>query len=204
MRSTNPVSVVILAAGNSSRMNYPKLFLPFDDGRNFLEKILEDYIDTGINQIILVISSIIEQSTRSILLAENLGNNIELVVNRFPEKGRFYSIQQGLKKVNSPLCFIQNIDNPFISSSLLREMIRASRAAGFVVPVCLNKDGHPVLLSYDIVGHLLSLNGHDHHLRNELNSFTKIQLAWPDENILANINTREAYRDYFVSYETLV
>ena len=190
-------STVILAAGNSSRMNSPKLFLPFDDKRSFIEKIIDTYIAAGIRDIILIINTDIEKKMKLMLSNNYQSQEIELVVNRNTERGRFYSIRLGLQHISSRFCFLQNTDNPFITKYLLGEMMKAAAIDKYVIPACRNKDGHPVLLSNDIVNKLLLLNGDDHNLRNELKCFSKVKVNWPYEYILANINTREEYRKYF-------
>lgn len=201
MKINQSVSVVILAAGNSSRMNAPKPFLPFDDGRNFIEKIIDSYITAGIRDVIIVINESMERRLSLILEMNYPTFNIKVVVNRFPERGRFYSIQLGLGKVKSRFSFIQNIDNPFTTKGLLTEMKNLVTDTNYVVPVFHKKDGHPVLLGNHIVAHLLSLTGDDQNLRIELIKFSKINLIWPFEDILANINSREDYRKYFLLSE---
>ncbi len=193
----NAISVIILAAGHSSRMNYPKSFLLFDNRRKFIEKIIDTYISSGIDDIILVINKSQEEKMRSILSKNYSSHQIKMVVNQFPEKGRFYSIQQGLKNINNKICFIQNIDNPFISKLLLNEMMKELTASNYVVPSYQNKNGHPVLLSNDVVQYLLNLKRDDYNLRHELNHFLKTKINWEDENILANINSWEEYQKYF-------
>lgn len=204
MKMNQPVSVVILAAGNSSRMNYPKLLLPFDDNRTFIEKIIDAYIDARVNQVVLVVNGDVENKVRAVLSSRYQSHLIQLVVNPFPARGRFFSIQLGLKKIKDGLCFLQNIDNPFISGALLEEMIKSEMDSGYVVPACFNKGGHPVLLSGDIIKYLVLLEGFEHNLRYVLSSFTKVSMEWPDENILANINTRQEYRNYFMGSEVAV
>ena len=204
MKAGRSFSVAILAAGNSSRMNYPKLFLPFDGEKKFIQKIIDTYIAVGVNAIILIINADIEKKMRLILSKNYQSHKIKLVVNPFPERGRFYSIQQGLRNINSSFCFIQNIDNPFISKSLLNEMIKVVTNANYVVPSCRKKDGHPILISNEIVKHLLLLKGFDHNLRNELNYFSKIKVPWPQEEILANINTPEEYQKCFSLSESVI
>ena len=201
MKRKPAFSTVILAAGNSSRMNFPKPFLPFDDKRSFIEKIIDTYMNAGIRDIILVINEKIEKRLRLLLSMNYEDHMIMLIVNRFPERGRFYSIQQGLKNVKCRFCFIQNIDNPFITEVLLNDMMKGAADANYVVPGFQNKEGHPVLLSNKIVRNLLLLKGDDHNLRNELKCFSKITVNWPNEYILANINTREEYRKYFMPGE---
>ena len=197
------LSVVILAAGNSSRMNSPKPFLPFDDKRNFIEKIIDEYIAAGINDIFLIINADIERRMKLMLSNSYQSQKIELVVNQYPERGRFYSIQTGLGKVKTSSCFLQNIDNPFITMPLINEIMKAATDADYVVPAFQDKEGHPVLLSNEIVKHLVRLEGQDHHLRNELKHFSKAKVNWPYENILANINTREEYMKHFLEYEVI-
>ena len=198
MRTVPAYSTVILAAGNSSRMNSPKPFLPFDDKRCFIEKIIDVYIAAGISDIIVVINTDIERRMRLLLAEKYPSQKIGLVVNRYTERGRFYSIRLGLQYMKGNFCFLQNTDNPFITRSLLSEMMKVVTIGHYVIPACRNRDGHPVLLSNDIGNQLLLLKGDDHNLRNELRSFSKVKINWPYKYILANINTREEYRKYFL------
>jgi len=78
-------------------------------------------------------------------------------------------------------------------------MITGLRHADHVVPAYVKKDGHPVLIGKDILLHILQLPEKDHDLRMILKNFTKAVIAWPYSDILANINTREDYRKYFMS-----
>ena len=191
------VSVIILAAGNSSRMKCPKVFLSFDKGRTFLEKIIDSYIAAGIDDIILLINEDVQKKIEKMLIDNYGDKEIKLIVNHFPERGRFYSIRLGLMQSETIFYFIQNIDNPFISASLLNRMIGISDKGNYVVPVFNNKKGHPVLLDKSIKKHILSCESGNGNLRLLLNGFNKIELAWRDEGILANINTQLEYEKYF-------
>lgn len=203
MKKHEAVSVVILAAGNSSRMSSPKPFLPFDAERNFMEKIIDAYIAAGINDFVVVINENMERRLRLILSMNYKPYDIELVVNRYPEKGRFYSVQLGLKMVKNGSCFIQNIDNPFTTNGLLLNMMGMVTDDNCIIPAFNNKEGHPVLLSKGILEDLVLLKGDEHNLRTELNRFPKVKMDWPFEDILANINTREDYGNYFLSFVAL-
>ena len=200
----NSVSVIILAAGNSSRMNRPKPFLPFDEKRNFFDKIAGTYISAGIKDLILVISPAIEDEVKRILAKNYPDQPVGIVVNSFPERGRFFSLQLGLEKTSSSFCFIQNIDNPFVAEELLVEMIRVKQRGTYVVPVYKNQNGHPVLISAEVMNHCRSLNGDDFNFRQELMNFTEIKVNWADEKILANINTTGLYQQYFQPCEVFM
>ena len=200
----NNVSVIILAAGHSERMKTPKPFLLFDEKRSFLDKITKTYISAGIQDIILVISPVIEERVRQVLKRNYPAKHIRIVVNPFQERGRFYSFQLGLDKAGSSNCFLQNIDNPFVTGKLLIAMGKLIRQGYCVVPVFGDKKGHPVLVSAEVVNHCRKLEGYEYNIREQLAKFPEIKLEWRDENILANINSADQYKKYFTSCEVFM
>lgn len=197
----NSVSVIILAAGQSKRMNRPKPFLAFDEMKNFIEKIASTYITAGIEKIIVVVNPAIESEVSKLLRNKFSDCKLEVIVNSYPERGRFYSIQLGLEKADTEYCFIQNIDNPFVTKDLLRNMCRMIKQGAYVVPVFKNEKGHPVIISAEVMNHCRKLSGNDFNLRDELQMFEEIRLVWDEKNILANINTEDEYQKYFPSCE---
>jgi len=107
-------AVVILAAGFSGRMGIPKLSLPFDEKQTFTEKIISTYLTAGCKNIVLVVNrqgnEVLRQQTD--FLTES---NVSVVLNTFPQRERFYSLQLGLKLLDGfRAVFVQNIDNPFV------------------------------------------------------------------------------------------
>lgn len=117
------LAVIILAAGESRRMKQPKCFLKFDKNRTFVEKITNEYLNAGIHKIILVIYDLAINS-ENLNIVSHLDKNIIAIYNRNPEKGRLYSLSLGLAELdNIKGCFIQNIDNPFVNSGLIKKMI---------------------------------------------------------------------------------
>ncbi|MBM3416972.1 MAG: hypothetical protein FJY20_11150 [Bacteroidetes bacterium] len=200
----NSISAIILAAGQSERMNQPKPFLLFDEKRNFLDKINGTYISADIQQIILVVNPAIESDVKRFMENKYPDQPVNIVVNLYPEKGRFYSIRLGLEKTDSSFCYIQNIDNPFVTTELLIEMGKRVKQGTYVAPVYKKKKGHPVLISGELIDHCRMLKGDDYNLRKELNKFEEIKLDWTDKNILANINTDEEYQKYFPSCEVFM
>ncbi len=206
MKIQDDISAVILSAGYSTRMKAPKAFLQFNQTKTFLEHILETYIQCGISNIVLVINSSILEKVEQLILKNKFGRNIKLVINHFVEHGRYYSLKLGLFNTIHDYTFLQNIDNPFISTGLLDSMINLSCPSGFVVPAYHDKEGHPVLLSRYIVNTLLNHHGNDFNLKKELNQglYNKVKLDWPDEQILLNINTVDDYHKYFYTCLTSI
>ena len=195
------VSAIILAAGQSKRMNRPKPFLAFNEMENFIEKIGSTYLAAGIEKAIVIVNPDIEREVSVLLKNKFSDSKLEVVVNSYPEKGRFYSIQLGLEKTDTDSCFIQNTDNPFVTKDLLNNMCRMIKQGAYVVPVFKNEKGHPVIISAEVMNHCRKLNGNDFNLSDELQMFEEIRLVWDEKNILANINTEDEYQKYFPSCE---
>lgn len=182
-------SALILAAGTSGRMGADKAGLSYDDRKSFIKHLEDSYLVANANPVILVVND-----RFSLKHEENPLTSI--VVNCEPEKGRSHSISLGMVKVPpGNACFIQNVDNPVVDIRLVKSMLKLLRKDTYVVPVCGEKGGHPILLSPQIVE---SINGMEkmEDLRFILTSYERINCTWPDERILLNINTPEDYAHF--------
>jgi len=190
------LAVIILAGGESRRMEQAKAFLKFDKTKTFVEKIIDTYVKAGINKIILVINAFAIHSENEII-ASHLDKKITIIYNRNPEKGRLYSLNLGLAEMNkSKGCFIQNIDNPFVSSRLLKKMIPLIKTDSYVSPTFNKRGGHPILISKSICDTISTNDDSSITLRDKLEKFTRIVMP-ANEQVLININTVEEYTKYF-------
>lgn len=191
----NSIAAIILAGGTSNRMKRPKAFLDFDGQLTFIEKIVEEYSESGIKKIILVINeSSINSVSESIL--SRLNKAVTIIKNKYPAKGRLYSLKLGLKILDeSDSCFVQNIDNPFIEAQLLTALIPLLQDESYVTPSFKGKGGHPVLLSHNICRQILKISN-NYTLRDVLQKYQKINFNY-NETVLININTPSEYKQYF-------
>ncbi|MCD4772931.1 MAG: NTP transferase domain-containing protein [Bacteroidales bacterium] len=193
MENIKSCSVVILAAGNSSRMGMPKFALKFNNQITFLEEIIEKYKAFGCKKIVVVLN----RKGISVLDKKNikLSDEIKVVINEHLEWERFYSIKSGIKNLykEHPV-FIHNVDNPFVNLSVLNNLFCEITESNFVVPVHKNKGGHPVLLSKKIIKNIISEEKNDLNFRNFLKGFEKKIVEVDDERILVNINSEKEFR----------
>ena len=182
-------SVVILAAGNSTRMGSPKAFLEWNKEKSFLEKIAEEYLNFGCNEVIVVLN----EETNQIFLEKNLpvSKKIKVVINKHIDYGRLYSVQCGISEVTNSFCFIQNIDNPFVEADLLNELYNLKNENGFVLPVFKGKGGHPVLIGKTIIDFIKNADTKIEKLNEILRLFKRVEIPWENENVLVNFNTKE-------------
>jgi CTP:molybdopterin cytidylyltransferase MocA len=190
----NAVSI-ILSGGLSARMKKHKALLRFSAQQNFMQHIIEEYHNAGITNIVVVKNIDINSDELQIELPE-----VSIVDNPSPEKGRLYSIQLGLKKsTGAEHYFIQNIDNPFVTSDLINNLFAVKASADYVAPQFQNMGGHPILISSVIAKEILSLKEYNKTLRDVLKGFTCRKLHADNEHCILNINLPSDYEKLFLS-----
>lgn len=196
MKKSN-CAVIILAGGKSERMGFPKPFLNLRHSF-FLEKIVDEYIQSGIEKILVVLNEELLHKKYEKYI-QRISSNALIIKNGNPEKGRFYSIKSGLENLLSyEFCYIQNIDNPFVKSDIIQKLWVNRNESGFTSPVYKDRGGHPVLLSGKIVNHIIGVNHQDARLDEVLRMFPNTKIEVNDESILMNINTYEEYEQLIV------
>ncbi len=194
----NKYSAIILMAGKSSRFGQPKAWLPFNHDYNFIQNLIYQYTRAGIENIVLVTHAQLIKKLKQQIHENLFADSIKIVCNIRPVSDRFYSLKLGLNNMDTAgSAFIQNIDNPFTTSDLINQMKAKIEPGKFVVPVYLNKKGHPILLSKEIIQYIREIKSDSEDLRNVLENFSFEAVSVDDEKILANINTEEDYLKYF-------
>lgn len=190
------ISVIILAGGDSERLNFPKPFLPFSQHITFIEKLIRVYFKFGCRKIITVINSKYFKEIIFSDLKKSFG--ALYVINNHPEYGKFYSLKSGVSKLTDEnFCFIQNIDNPFTNLSLLNRLYKAKSFNCYVSPVFKRKGGHPILIGGKIIQDIRNELSSKINLRFFLDKYQRLETTTNFEKITANINTLNDYRKYF-------
>jgi len=189
-------SAIILAAGKSSRIGFPKLSLRYNENKIFIEQIVNEYESFGCKEIIIVVNE-----TGNNFLTENkiqFSDNVKIVINEHPDWHRFYSLKTGAKSMSEVLpVFVHNVDNPFVNHKVLNELLVYIDKADYLSPEFKGKGGHPILLSKKIVEDVIATKEDQIHFKEFLNQYPKKKVQVDDEKVLVNINTKDDYRQYF-------
>lgn len=190
--------VIVLCSGQSTRIKYPKMLLPFNHSENFFTHIVSVYTSIQ-SEIYVVISQknyeLLQTSTH---LKSFNKSNVHFTINNQSHKDRMYSILAGLNHCKNEYIFLQNIDNPFITKELLMNMINKCRENSYVKPVFNGKGGHPILIHNSIKNLILnSFTTNQFLLKYYLKHFNKIEYTCDTEKITANINTLDDYNYFF-------
>ncbi len=196
IESGKDYSVIILAAGKSERLGFPKLSLMFNKELSFIEHIVNAYDTYGRNEIIIIVN----ETGDKYITDNNLKfpANTEIMLNEHPDWHRFYSLKLGAKQIKkNSFVFIHNVDNPFVNQEVLDQLIISSCKADYISPEFDGKGGHPFLISSKIIQDLKASEPDQIHLKEFLNQYSRLRVPVTDDRILVNINTLEEYKRYF-------
>ncbi|MQA29623.1 MAG: NTP transferase domain-containing protein [Luteitalea sp.] len=143
------ISVVVLAAGKSTRMGgRTKALLRLAGGDTFVCRIVRTFLEAGLEEIVIVAG---HEAGRvvSAVARDDLGARV--VVNELFETGQLSSVLAGLRAVDRPeveAMMLTLVDVPMVSAATVRAVIQRYRdtRAPIVRPVRGALHGHPVLI----------------------------------------------------------
>lgn len=193
--NTENLSVVILAAGMSTRMGISKPLLFCDSRNTFIEKIVDTYTNLGVSKIVIVANVQNEQLIRRLVMPDHSGALI--VLNDKLEAERFYSLKLGITAAGVSNCFFHNADNPFIKVETLQLLLENIAPDKYVVPTYSGKRGHPVLLGSGIVEKIIAEDSTDYRIDEYLKKLEHSEIPVNDGGVDANVDTRKDYLFYF-------
>ncbi len=149
---------VILAAGSSSRMKQPKMLMEFN-GTIFIQHIIQTAKQLP-DTTIAVVTGCYHDLLQPILMNEP----VDIVYNDNWEKGMGSSISAGITRLNQSSisnCFVLVCDQPYITATLLKEMLQQKELTGKGIVACSYQDtfGTPVLFDQRYFNLLMQLDG---------------------------------------------
>lgn len=152
--------MIILAAGNSSRLGRPKQLLPYR-GRTLLTHTTTEALNALLDPVVVVTGAL------HIEVSDSLhGQSVDIIFNPAWEEGMASGIVAGLSNILSlhpdlEAVIIAVCDQPFISSALLSQLVSTHDASGKGIVACAYADsvGTPVLFGRSYFEQLLALAG---------------------------------------------
>ena len=142
-RSAESIAPVILAAGNSKRMGYPKALLPLGE-EIFLTRILRILREAGLSCPRLVLG------LDAALIRECIGDYpADILVNPDPDRGQLSSIQLGISALPEKFeaVMLWPVDQPAVSVDMIRRLTElfVTKDCRISVPRRSGKRGHPAI-----------------------------------------------------------
>jgi molybdenum cofactor cytidylyltransferase len=153
MRSLDLITPVILAAGDSTRMGYPKALLPYGN-KTFLTHILETVRKTGLAAPIIVLGR-----SATVISAAVTAPAASIRINPDPDRGQLSSIQIGLSSLprDAEAAMIWPVDQPAVSEILVRclAQVFVQSECRMAFPKHGEKRGHPAILHRSVIPEFL-------------------------------------------------
>lgn len=154
--------IVILAAGNSSRLGQPKQLLPYKDD-TLLQHIIAQA--SVINDAVIIV---VTGASHEVIEKEIDSSKVKIAFNNDWELGMSSSISKGLTELlqSSPeikKCIFAVCDQPFVSHSVFENLITEYHTAGkgIIASSYAATLGTPVLFDKKYFDELLSLRGQE-------------------------------------------
>ena len=181
--------LIILAAGESSRLGKPKQNLIFN-GQTLLQLAVEAGQRSKVDKIVVVLGA---HANEIKPIAETL-----TVYNQEWEEGMAASIRQGMKEIYKDAAvdkvIIMLCDQPFVNAELLNALIDKQAKKIKRIIACVYKEtiGVPVLFDRSIFPELMELTGND-GAKKILNKYADSLSTVPFERGIIDIDTPGHY-----------
>lgn len=199
----NNTAIIILAAGNSSRLGSPKQLKLFNH-KTLLQHVIDEATAAKAEAIIVVTGANADE------VLQNIDQkSLHVVFNKDWETGMASGIVAGINKavmLNSAIdkIIISVCDQPFISADLFQEMYIKQTEAKQPIVACAYADtiGTPVLFTKKYFDLLLALKGDEGAKKIlKLHPEDVATIMFPQGNI--DIDTKKDYDDLIKNYNNI-
>jgi molybdenum cofactor cytidylyltransferase len=191
----NFCGVILLAAGQSSRLGQPKQLLTYD-GDSLIRRAVQVALDAAAGPVIVVLGAHAEQIRPVIHLS-----GIQIVENTQWETGMASSVHAGLEFLvqqhpEADGALLMVCDQPHLEPSILQRLVQLQQQAGSPAVCCTygGSQGTPALFHRSLFPSLLQLKG-DAGARKLLQHLGNTVTQLTFEKGLLDIDTPDDYAD---------
>jgi len=184
---------IILAAGESKRMGFPKMLLTFN-GKTMIENVIGNVRRSDADNTLVVLGA-----HKEILTDIIIKSNVKYCYNNNYKEGMLSSVKCGFKNLPSDFkaALVFQGDQPLITPAVINSVINAYRSSGkgIVIPVHNKKRGHPLFLDRKYSIEIDRLDARE-GLRSLAYKFPDdvLEVETDDTGILRDFDTYEDYR----------
>jgi len=189
----NEIWAIILAAGESRRMGFPKMLLAFE-GKTMIENVISNVHESKVNRIMVVLGAVREPLVQVIEKSD-----VRYCYNENFKDGMLSSVICGFRNLPSDYNAVMVFqgDQPLIKPAAINTVIEAylSSGKGIVIPVHKKRRGHPILIDRKYrneVEYLSPARG----LRSLAQKFSDdvLEIETEETGILRDFDTYDEYR----------
>jgi molybdenum cofactor cytidylyltransferase len=185
------IAGILLAAGESRRMGFPKPLLPYQ-GSTFLEHLLA-VLEGQVNPLVLVLGAHAER----IRAAVRIPDSVVVAINENYAAGQLSSLQVGLRALaaDAPAALVALVDHPCIDRALVATLISSWHESRppVLIPTYKERRGHPLIFNRDLFQELMEAPL-DQGARSVVRRHNVFHLPVENEGILHDLDDPETYR----------
>ena len=186
------ISAILLAAGQSKRMNGENKLIKKIQGISLINHSIKNILASRIDELIIVLGyqkEIIEK-----LIDKN--EKIKIVYNKNYESGMASSIKIGLNLLSkkNEAFFVCLGDMPMVSHDIYNQLIKSKDNKEIIVPTYKGQQGNPVLFDNSMKDKVLNISG-DVGAKKilEFNKAKILNLEINDQSIAKGFNTQDDF-----------
>ena len=186
------ISVILLAAGQSKRMNGENKLAKEIQGIALIKHSVKNILASSVNELIVVLGhqkEIIEK-----LIDKN--ERIKIVFNKDFESGMASSIKTGLNNLSekTEAFFICLGDMPMVNQNTYNHLIKSRNNKEIIVPTYKGQQGNPILFSKSIKEKIMTIQG-DVGAKKilELNKSKILNVKITNQSIRKDFNTKDDF-----------
>lgn len=186
------IAALIMAAGESRRMNTPKQLLQWGK-KSLIEHIIDIARQSSVDSIVVIIGS----NAEKVKLVLRHYHDIRVIYNPNWRNGLGSSIQLGIKSIagNTQGALILLADQPFVESKLIDIMIDRFKksSASIIAPRINEMQSNPVLFKCDLFNELNRIKG-DRGAKKLLSRYSVEWIKWQDNRLALDIDSQGDYQ----------
>ena len=184
---------IILAAGESRRMGFPKMLLLFN-GITMLENVIGNIKGSVVDHTLVVLGA--EKEALTELVSKS---SVKYCFNDNYKQGMLSSVKCGFRNLppDFEAVLVFQGDQPFISPKVINRVIEGYRSSGkgIVIPVYNGKRGHPLLVDQKYREEIERLDDKE-GLRSLSHKFSEdvLEVETDEPGILKDFDTYDEYK----------
>jgi len=191
------ISLIVLAAGKSTRMKENKLVLNVD-GETLIERVVNTAIRSNADEVVVVLGYEAEKIREKIARLR-----CKIVVNNRYEKGQSGSVKVGLSAISpeAEAMMVLPADVALIDAPSINRVIDeySGTKSRIVIASHQHQSGHPILLDRTLFPEVSEIDEDTFGLKAVINRH-RAQVKYVDvgsDNVLIDIDTQEEFNKYF-------
>ena len=186
------ISAILLAAGQSKRMNGENKLSKEIQGIPLIKHSVKNILASSIDELIVVLGH--QKETIEKLIDKN--KKIKFVFNKDFESGIASSIKTGLNNLSekTEAFFICLGDMPMVNLNIYNQLIKSINKKEIIVPTYKGQQGNPVLFAKSMKEKIINISG-DIGAKKilELNKDKILNLEINDQCVTKDFNTQDSF-----------